>query len=265
MGSKQIYHTWQLFQRQKTIDVNFALKTATGMPSVRLSFLSPQGPFPWYEHLEPSRNAAHTHLTSMLDPQGGSHRFLCGVTTVSKPWAPGDGCRGTGGMRQWWVGSKVSRWPGPSLAGAQRGPPKPGGILKAGSEQRPKPMARERPPHVWPRERGRAGEGGGGPAGGAGSRAGLRSRVSPPSGKAGTGTEPGERTPGASGPGPVRRPSRNTRKLALDRGRGATLTPRARDPRGSEGSATLRQAPEQRALRVAPNAALTRLPGVGGR
>lgn len=43
------------------------------MLSVRLSFLSPQGPFPWYEHPEPSRNAANTHLTSMLDPQGGSH------------------------------------------------------------------------------------------------------------------------------------------------------------------------------------------------
>lgn len=41
MGSKQIYHTGQLFPRHKTIDVNFALKTATGMLSVRLSFLSP--------------------------------------------------------------------------------------------------------------------------------------------------------------------------------------------------------------------------------
>lgn len=43
------------------------------MLSVRLSFLFPQGPFPWYEHPEPSRNAANTHLTYMLDPQGGSH------------------------------------------------------------------------------------------------------------------------------------------------------------------------------------------------
>lgn len=41
MGSKKIYHTGQLSPRQKTIDVNFALNTATGALPVRLSFLSP--------------------------------------------------------------------------------------------------------------------------------------------------------------------------------------------------------------------------------
>ena len=38
-----------------------------------------------------------------------------------------------------------------------KGAPKPGEILKAGSEQRPKPMARKRPPQVWPSVRGSEG------------------------------------------------------------------------------------------------------------
>lgn len=38
-----------------------------------------------------------------------------------------------------------------------KGAPKPGEILKAGSEQRPKPKIRKRPPHVWPSVRGSEG------------------------------------------------------------------------------------------------------------
>lgn len=191
MGSKQIYHTGQLFQRQKTIDVNFALKTATGMLSVRLSFLSPQGPFPWYEHPEPSRNAANTHLTSMLDPQGGSHPLS--LRSHYRFKALGSRGRMQGNLRDAGVVGGVK---GESLAWplgrrSTKGAPKAWGnpqsrVGTAAQANGP----RETAPRLAQRtgERGRAGEGGGGPAGGAGSRAGLRSGVSPPSGKAGTGT-----------------------------------------------------------------------------
>lgn len=152
-----------------------------------------------------------------------------------------------------------------------KGAPKPGEILKAGSEQRPKPMARKRPPQVWPSVRGSEGareRAGAGPleaqAPGPGSAAGSAVRAGRPGQVRSQGNANQARVAQA-----VRAPSNSRLATPVSwlriGGRGATLSPRARDPRGSKGSATLRRAPEQCRLWVAANAALTRLRGVGGR
>lgn len=169
-------------------------------------------------------------------------------------------------------GSKAESLAWPLSRRSTKGAPKPGEILKAGSEQRPKPMARKRPaPGLAqrPGERGRAGEGGGGPAGGAGLPGGPGSAAGSavPAGRPGQVRSQGNanqaRVQGR--PGPVQLPSGNTRKLASDRGpRGHSL------PRGLVTLGAAREAQpsggrqSSAGFGVAANAALTRLRGVGG-
>lgn len=85
---------------------------------------------------------------------------------------------------------KERRWPGPSLPSPHRGPKAWGNPRRQLETVAQANGPRETAPHLAesPGARGRAGEGGGGLAGGAGSGAGLPSRVSNRSGKARTGT-----------------------------------------------------------------------------
>lgn len=131
----------------------------------------------------------------------------------------------------------MSRWPGHSLAGPQRGPQSLE-ILKAGSEQRPKPMARKRPPRSGqrPGERGRGERAGAGPLE-AQARGRAPQPVQPsererPGQVRSRGTQTRREWPRPSGP--VQLPSGNTRKLASGSGAEGPLSPRARDPRGSK-------------------------------